>query len=75
MGPTLGALLFDAGGFALPFELCGTLCLVTGKVTNLQIRTNFPKKTLERICYLKIFTESSIVMLLSVASYPRTFRS
>ena len=31
IGPTLGALLFDIGGFALPFELCGVLCLVTGE--------------------------------------------
>ena len=30
IGPTLGAILFDVGGFALPFELCGVLCLVTG---------------------------------------------
>ncbi len=30
VGPTLGALLYSVGGFALPFELCGVLCLVTG---------------------------------------------
>ncbi len=31
VGPTLGAVLFSIGGFALPFEICGVLCLITGR--------------------------------------------
>jgi len=30
VGPTVGALLYDAGGFALPFQICGGLCFLTG---------------------------------------------
>ncbi len=30
IGPTLGAFLYSLGGFVLPFELCGVLCLVSG---------------------------------------------
>ena len=33
LGPTLGAFLYEAGGFVLPFVICGTLCLITGLVT------------------------------------------
>ena len=31
IGPTLGALMYNVGGFILPFEVCGGLCLLTGK--------------------------------------------
>ena len=31
VGPTFGAILYEIGGFVLPFELCGVLCLVTGE--------------------------------------------
>ena len=37
IGPTLGAILYSIGGFALPFELCGVLCLLTGLCTILVI--------------------------------------
>ncbi len=30
VGPTVGAISFSVGGFVLPFELCGVLCLITG---------------------------------------------
>lgn len=30
IGPTFGALLYNVGGFILPFEVCGGLCLFTG---------------------------------------------
>lgn len=30
IGPTVGALLYAAGGFALPFQICGGLCFFTG---------------------------------------------
>ena len=33
LGPTFGAFLYQAGGFILPFIICGTLCLITGLVT------------------------------------------
>ena len=33
MGPTFGAFLYEAGGFIVPFEFCGTLCLFTGLLT------------------------------------------
>lgn len=31
IGPTFGALLYSVGGFILPFEVCGVLCLFTGQ--------------------------------------------
>ncbi len=40
VGPTVGALLYAVGGFVLPFELCGCLCLVTGLLTILVIPAN-----------------------------------
>ena len=33
IGPTFGAFLYNAGGFILPFEICGGLCLITGLFT------------------------------------------
>ena len=33
IGPTFGAVLYNAGGFILPFEICGGLCLITGLFT------------------------------------------
>jgi len=30
VGPTFGAILYNIGGFALPFEICGGLCFFTG---------------------------------------------
>ena len=33
IGPTFGAVLYNAGGFILPFEFCGVLCLITGLFT------------------------------------------
>lgn len=30
IGPTVGALLYEVGGFALPFQICGGLCFFTG---------------------------------------------
>jgi hypothetical protein len=32
IGPTLGALMYNVGGFILPFEVCGGLCLLTGEL-------------------------------------------
>eukprot|EP00095_Tigriopus_kingsejongensis_P002202 maker-scaffold1312_size48844-snap-gene-0.9 protein:Tk02202 transcript:maker-scaffold1312_size48844-snap-gene-0.9-mRNA-1 annotation:"mfs-type transporter slc18b1-like" len=29
VGPTVGAIFYSIGGFVLPFEICGVLCLVT----------------------------------------------
>jgi MFS family permease len=31
IGPTFGALIYNYGGFILPFEICGGLCLLTGR--------------------------------------------
>ncbi len=33
IGPTFGAFLYEYGGFILPFEVCGSLCLLTGLFT------------------------------------------
>ena len=33
IGPTFGAFLYEYGGFALPFLICGSLCLITGFFT------------------------------------------
>ena len=33
LGPTFGAFLYEFGGFALPFLICGSLCLLTGFFT------------------------------------------
>ena len=33
IGPTFGAFLYDYGGFAVPFLICGSLCLITGLCT------------------------------------------
>jgi hypothetical protein len=32
IGPTLGALMYNVGGFILPFEVCRGLCLLTGEL-------------------------------------------
>lgn len=37
LGPTVGALLFETGGFILPFELCGALCLIIGVITIIRL--------------------------------------
>lgn len=37
LGPTVGALLFETGGFVLPFELCGGLALVIGVITIIRL--------------------------------------
>ena len=31
IGPTFGAFLYNYGGFILPFSVCGSMCLLTGK--------------------------------------------
>lgn len=33
IGPTFGAVLYEAGGFVLPFGVCGSFCLLTGLFT------------------------------------------
>ena len=33
LGPTFGAILYEYGGFYLPFVICGSLCLLTGIMT------------------------------------------
>ena len=37
-GPVLGSFLFDAGGFLLPFLVCGICMMITGIVAVFSIR-------------------------------------
>ena len=48
IGPTFGAVLYNAGGFILPFEFCGGLCLLTGLFTIFVL----PKKSKPKMNHL-----------------------
>ena len=48
IGPTFGAVLYNAGGFILPFEFCGGLCLLTGLFTICVL----PKKSKPKMTHL-----------------------
>ena len=49
IGPTLGAFLYESGGFSLPFMICGGLCLFTGFCTIFVLpkQTNDDSKKIE----------------------------
>lgn len=50
VGPTVGAIFYSIGGFVLPFEICGVLCLVTGLLTILVIPSD-PKSVRSEVLH------------------------
>lgn len=69
VGPTVGAIFYSIGGFVLPFEICGVLCLVTGKHCFEQVLSGRFWSIMNVLCF------SGLLTILVIPSDPKSVRS